>query len=254
MLVGAGSNAEWIRWGETDPFWGVSSWEGKQAGSDQAWSDDEFFGIGRQDWADFHKRWDRYGVEHGSCLEIGSGTGRMTRAIADDFKQVHGVDVAPGMLAHAARAVEGLPVTLHQVDGLTLPLPDNSVDAAFSCHVFQHLDSQADADTNWREIYRVLNPGGSLMVHLPVHYWPGGMESFQKIYELRRRVGDLRAKRNRRRMEKGGPPIMRGLYYEWNTLDATLQGIGFRDVELMIIRMSSNDSQHACVLARKRLT
>lgn len=249
--MGAGSNAEWIRWGETDPYWGVASWDGKEAGSDEAWTDEEFYAMGRQDWADFRERWVRYGLDAGSCVEIGCGTGRMTRPMAADFDHVHGVDVAPGMLAEAARATDGLAVTLHQVDGLTLPLDDDSFDAAFSTHVFQHFDSPSDADANWREIARVLKPGGTMMVHLPVHYWPGGMESFQKIYEVRRKVGDFRAKMRRRKMDKGGPPIMRGLYYEWNALDAKLVSLGFKDVELTIIRMSSNGSQHACVLARK---
>ncbi|HUS21500.1 MAG TPA: methyltransferase domain-containing protein [Aeromicrobium sp.] len=249
--MGAGSNAEWIRWGEVDPFWGVASWEGKDAESDQAWSEEEFFEFGRRDWADFHDRWARYGLAHGSCLEIGSGTGRMTRAMAADFAHVHGVDVAPGMLAHAARAVANLPVTLHQGDGLTLPLPDGSVDAAFSTHVFQHLDSTDDANANWREIFRVLKPGGTFMVHLPVHYWPGGMERLQSLYEMRRRIGDMRAAMRRRKMDKGGTPIMRGQFYEWNTLDATLTEMGFRDVELTIIRVSSNNGQHSCVMGRK---
>lgn len=248
--MGAASNPEWIRWGEVDPFWGVSSWEGKQAGSADAWTEEEFFALGQQDWDDFHRRWERYGLEHGVCLEIGTGTGRMTKAMAGVFDHVHGVDVAPGMLKHAARAVEGLPVTLHQVDGLTVPIPDDTVDGAFSTHVFQHFDSIADADANWREMARVLKPGGTLMVHLPVHFWPGGMEKLQKVYELRRSLGDARAKMRRRRMARGGAPIMRGQYYEWNTLEATLVALGFVDVELMVIRMSSNGSQHACVLAR----
>lgn len=249
--MGAGSNAEWIRWGEVDPFWGVSSWEGKQAGSSQAWTEDEFYELGRRDWADFHKRWERFGLRHGTALEIGAGTGRITRAMAADFDEVHAVDVAPGMLAHAKRAVDDLPVTLHQVDGLTLPLPDSSIDAVFSTHVFQHLDSIADADANWAEIARVLRPGGTLMVHLPVHFWPAGMTSLQKLYEARRRIGDFRARLHRRRMDSGGEPIMRGLYYEWDTLDATLTGLGFTEVELTIMRVSINNSQHACVLARK---
>ena len=248
----AGSNPEWQRWGEIDPLWGVSSWAGKQAGDADAWTEEEFFALGRSDWADFRQRWERYGLKKGVCLEIGCGAGRMTRAMAEDFEHVHGVDVAPGMLQRAEKAVEGLPVTLHLVDGLRLPLPDASVDAAFSTHVFQHLDSDADARANWAEIARVLRPDGTAMVHLPVHMWPGGLEGLQHVYNGRRRLGDLRANLQRRRMRKGGTPIMRGACYEWSALEATLGELGFVDIELLVMRVRINNSQHHCALARKR--
>lgn len=247
----AKSNHEWRKWGEVDPMYGVASWDGKEAGGPDAWDEQEFFELGRADWADLHRRWTGYGLTPGTCVEIGCGTGRMTRAMAEDFDHVHGVDVAPGMLRHAQQAVEGLDVTLHEVDGLTLPLPDSSVDAAFSTHVFQHLDSAADADANWAEIARVLSPGGTAMVHLPVHMWPGGLDPLQGVYGARRVLGDVRARIARRRMRSGGAPIMRGQSYEWSRLEKSLTGLGFVDLELLVIRMSSNGGQHSCVLARR---
>jgi len=250
--VEAGSNREWQRWGEVDPLWGVSSWAGKQAGGADAWTEEEFFALGRSDWADFRQRWERYGLSKGVCLEIGCGAGRMTRALAEDFEHVHGVDVSAGMLERAKVAVEGLPVTLHLVDGLRLPLPEASVDAAFSTHVFQHLDNMDDARANWVEIARVLRPGGTAMVHLPLHMWPGGFERVQRAYDLRRRLGDYRANLQRRRMSKGGAPIMRGLWYEWYALEAMLAELGFVDMELLVFRVTINQSAHQCVLARKR--
>ena len=248
----ARSNQEWERWGEVDPLFGVSAWEGKGVGEAAAWTDDEFFALGEQDWADFLRRWERYGVTPGMCVEIGSGAGRMTRPMARFFEHVHGLDVAPGMLARAAEAVEGLPVTLHRVDGLSIPLPDASVDAAFSTHVFQHFDSVRDTEANWREIARVLKPGGTLMVHLPVHLWPGGLERLQAVYDVRRAFGDVRARIKRRQMVKrGAPPIMRGQCYQFSSIEACLTEAGCKDVELTLFRVSSNDSEHSCILARK---
>ena len=52
-------------------------------------------------------------------------------------------------------------------------------------------------------------------------------------------------------MEKGGRLIMRGFSYEWESLGAMLDGLGFGDVELIVFRTSSNNGQHAYVLARK---
>lgn len=246
----AGSNAEWRRWGEIDPHWGVASWSGKEAGSDDAWTDDEFYGLGERDWETFLAHWRRYGVEPGVVLEIGCGTGRLTRPMAGFFSHVHGVDVAPGMLEKAADAVRGLPVTLHATNGLELPLPDDSVDAVFSTHVFQHLDSEADADANWREIARVLAPGGSMMVHLPVGILPLGLERIEHVHRVRRRLGDLRAGLARRAMARGGRPIMRGNTYLWPRVSSRLRELGLVDVELAVFAMGSNDDEHAVVLAR----
>jgi SAM-dependent methyltransferase len=249
----ARSNVEWQRWGEVDPLYGVSSWAGKRAGEERAWTDEEFFALGEQDWSDFLRHWERYGLTLGVAVEVGSGAGRMTRAMAGTFEHVHGLDVSPGMLKRAATAVEGLPVTLHEVDGLTIPLHDASADAAFSTHVFQHLDSLEDVTANFRELARVLRPGGTLLVHLPIHLWPGGLEPLQKVYDVRRRLGDLRAELKRRRIAKDpdAEPIMRGQCYRWETIEEMLRGLGFVDVQLSVFRVSSNDSPHSCVLARR---
>ena len=252
-MAQAGSNLEWQRWGDTDPMFGVSSWSGKQAGAGNAWSEEEFFAMGARDWADFRRHWQQYGLTAGVCLEIGSGAGRLTKAMAADFEHVHGVDVAPGMLALARRATAGLGVTLHEVDGLSLPLDDDSVDAVFSTHVFQHLDSYADAHANWREAARVLRPGGTLMVHLPVHVWPAGLSRLQAVYVAKRRLGDLRAGWRRRQLRRrdDAAPIMRGLFYDYRRLQAELAELGFCDVELAMFSVESNGGEHTVVLARR---
>ena len=249
----AKSNAEWQLWGEKDPLFGVASWDGRGTDEAEPWTDDEFYRLGESDWADFRRQWVSYGVEPGTCVEIGSGAARLTRPMASFFEHVHGVDVAPGMIERARPAVAGLPVTFHLGDGLTLPLPDASADAVLSTHVFQHFDDEDIAQANWREVARVLKPGGTFLVHLPVHQWPGGLEVLQGVFDARRRVGDLRARRERRRMVEGKrPPIMRGHSYSWSTLEPFLQGVGFDDVELRFFRVTANAGQHAIVLGRRR--
>jgi SAM-dependent methyltransferase len=249
------SNAEWERWGETDPLFGVASWAGRGATDENPWTEDEFYAMGESDWTDFLGQWSSYGLKPGTCVEIGSGAARMTRPLAKFFEHVHGVDVSPGMLKKAREAVTGLPVTLHLSDGLTLPLEAETVDAAFSTHVFQHLDSAADVEANWQEIARVLQPGGTFLVHVPVHQWPGGLESLQSVYNAKRKLGDWRAAAQRRRMETaGGDPIMRGNSFAWNSLEPLLQRCGFVDLELRFIRMSINAGLHSIVLGRKATT
>jgi SAM-dependent methyltransferase len=240
------SNTEWEQWGEVDPLWAVASWAGKEAGSDAAWTEEEFYALGRQDWADFLAHWERYGVMPGSCVEIGCGAGRLTIPMAEFFTHVHGVDVARRMLDR----VPPLPnVTLHKTDGLTLPLADGSVDAAFSTHVFQHFGSNEDAQRNWREIERVLRPSGTLMVHLPVYIAPRGLErTVDRLSALWQSV--LGAKVQLR--HKLGMPVMRWRNYGWDALSPALgTDLGLVDVELAIFRTSSNDDNHPFVFARR---
>jgi SAM-dependent methyltransferase len=249
------SNAEWERWGEIDPLFGVASWSGKGVGDSEPWSEDEFYAMGESDWADFLAQWESFGVEPGVCVEIGAGAARITKPMSRYFQHVHGIDVSPGMIAKAQLAVKGLPVTLHRSDGLTIPLGDETADAVFSTHVFQHLEAAADAEANWREIARILRPGGTFLVHVPVHQWPGGLEAGQRIYDARRRFGDWRAAVKRRRMKSAGAaPIMRGQSYGWATLEPFLESCGFRDLELRFFRVRVNRGQHCIVLGRKATT
>jgi SAM-dependent methyltransferase len=74
-------------------------------------------------------------------LEIGCGTGRMTRAIAASFGEVHAVDISAEMIAAAKRNLSDLRnVFLHKNNGIDLSeIPDQSCDFAFSFIVFQHI-------------------------------------------------------------------------------------------------------------------
>lgn len=249
----AKANAEWQRWGEVDPMYGVAAWEGKSVADAEPWTDEDFYRLGELDWNSFLQRWQRYGVEPGTCVEIGCGAARLTRPMTSFFKHVHGVDVSAGMLARAASVLGDLPVALHLTDGLVLPLADASIDAAFSTHVFQHLDNVEDALANWREIARVLVPGGALMVHLPVFILPAGLERLEIAYRAKRRLGDWRARVQRRKMvNAGGPPIMRGQSYLWAALEEALRSYGMVDIEFAVFRVESNDSAHSVVMARKQ--
>ena len=239
------SNTEWERWGEVDPLWAVASWAGKEARSESAWTEEEFFALGRQDWTDFVSHWRRYGVTPGSCVEVGCGAGRLTAPMSEFFAHVHGVDVSQGMLDRVPPRPN---VTLYKTNGLTLPMADGSMDAAFSSFVFQHLDSDEDAESNWREIARVLRPGGTLMVHMPVHIAPLGLgTTLDRLQTLQRGVGGVRAQLRR----KLGMPVMRGRSYGWDALSRLLEDeLGLVDVELTIFRTASNRGSHPFVFAR----
>jgi SAM-dependent methyltransferase len=248
---GAKSNLEWQQWGELDPCYGVCNLPGKAASDATPWTHEELLASGEEDWVEFRTRWERYGLTPGVGLEIGCGVGRWTRPMAKTFESVHAVDVSPGMIRKAAEATDGLPVTLYETDGLTLPVESASIDGVFSSHVFQHMEAFEDVLANFREVARVLKPGGTFLIHLPLHMWPGGLASLQRVYELRRAVGDVKAQIARRRMLKGKAeaPIMRGQCVDWAALEPALEQMGFVDLEMLVFRIRGAEA--SCVLGRR---
>jgi SAM-dependent methyltransferase len=98
-----------------------------------------------------------------SCrvVEIGCGLGRMTRWFAEQFLEVHGVDISAEMIAEARRRLRDYPnVVLHVGSGQDLSfLLDEYFDLAFSYIVFQHIPSRAIIENYLRETARVLKPG-----------------------------------------------------------------------------------------------
>lgn len=247
-----GSNIEWRQWGERDPLFGVAPIAGKERGGAAPWSDPEFYDRGAVQLRQFMARWTKYGLDRRSCVEIGCGVGRMTQGLVTEFAHVHALDVAEGMLAYARRHVNAGNVTFHATDGRSIPLPDASVTAAFSANVFQHFDTQRHATRYFAEIARVLQPGGSLLVHVVLHQWPvapGVAERFYRAYNAA--AGLVAGVRRRLSIVGLGRPIMRGLSYSAGYFFDALPPLGFEDVELWLYAWGSARRPVACVLARR---
>src|ERR1700677_3203999 len=153
------SNQEWQAWGEKDPLFGVIPPPGRERGGATPWTDADFYQTGRSDWEEFLRRWQRYGIERECCVEIGCGAGRLSRHIAEDFAEVHALDIAQGMIDYARQNV-GSNVRLHVTDGISLPVEDCSVTAVFSVIVFLHFDRIEHAAPYFRAVARVLKSGG----------------------------------------------------------------------------------------------
>jgi len=94
-------------------------------------------------------------------LEIGCGTGRVTRALAEVFGEVHGVDVSGEMVRMAREALADAPnAFVYQNSGMDLSvLGDRVFDFAFSTIVFQHIPSREVIENYVREVRRLLRPG-----------------------------------------------------------------------------------------------
>ena len=130
------------------------------------WTDDEFFASGEKTVAE-EILTDIVNVCQGKpqrdmrVLEIGCGAGRVTRALANLFGEVHGVDVSGEMIRQAKRALEDRPnAFVYQNNGKDLAVvPPGDFDFAFSSIVFQHIPSREIIENYVREVHRLLRPG-----------------------------------------------------------------------------------------------
>lgn len=76
-------------------------------------------------------------TENLSALDVGCGVGVTDALIQSEFRSVHGVDVAEGVIERAAAANPA--VEYRSYDGETLPYPDGSFDVVFAICVLHHV-------------------------------------------------------------------------------------------------------------------
>ena len=130
------------------------------------WSDEEFFASGELTVSE-EILTDMINVCQGKeprqmrVLEIGSGAGRVTRALAKIFGEVHAVDVSGEMVKLATAALRDFPnASVYQNNGKDLAVvPELPFDFAFSTIVFQHIPSREIIESYVREVHRLLRPG-----------------------------------------------------------------------------------------------
>jgi SAM-dependent methyltransferase len=132
----------------------------------EQWTDEEFFRSGENTVAEQILN-DMTNVCQGKhprqmrVLEIGCGAGRITRALAKLFGEVHAVDVSGEMVRLARLALHDFPnAFIYQNNGSDLSvIPVAEFDFAFSMIVFQHIPSREVIETYVREVRRLLRPG-----------------------------------------------------------------------------------------------
>lgn len=96
-------------------------------------------------------------------LDVGCGTGYWTQRLAARYPKarVTGLDIAPGMLAHA-QSLYGSAITWQQGDVAALPLENSRFDLIFSNLAIQWC---RDINTAMKELARVLSPGGAAHIN-----------------------------------------------------------------------------------------
>jgi SAM-dependent methyltransferase len=169
------------------------------------WTDAEFFRSGERTVAeqiltDMTNICQGHDPKQMTVLEIGSGAGRVTRALAQVFGQVYGVDISGEMVRQARAALADLPhVHIFQNNGKDLSvLGESRFDFAFSSIVFQHIPSRDVIECYVREVHARLRRGRLFKFQVqgeptpdaaPDDTWLGAVLSEQDARALAARCG-----------------------------------------------------------------
>ena len=131
------------------------------------WNDEEYFESGRENvrreiLTDMGNICQGKDPKRMTVLEIGCGSGRITRALSEVFGQVYAVDISGEMIRQARESLQDRPnAHVFQNNGSDLSvLGKIRVDFAFSYIVFQHIPSREVISSYVRDVHRLLRPGG----------------------------------------------------------------------------------------------
>jgi ubiquinone/menaquinone biosynthesis C-methylase UbiE len=104
------------------------------------------------------------GQAHGIVLEVGAGGGQNFPFYGPAcVERVEAVEPDEAMLVEARRTLSAapVPITLTRAQVETLPFPDAQFDSVVAALVFCSVD---DPERGLREVWRVLKPGGTLLL------------------------------------------------------------------------------------------
>jgi SAM-dependent methyltransferase len=107
-----------------------------------------------------------------SLIDFGCGNGAQTLQFINDFERLTGVDVSEIFLEDFRREITARGLT-DRVDAVAtsggpIPLPDRCADVVTSFAVLEHVPDERAA---LAEMFRVLRPGGRLLISVPNRWW-----------------------------------------------------------------------------------
>jgi len=163
----------WREYGESEPFWSVSTNEQFRAGSAAAHLE-SLYASGQATADSVMAALCRNGaaierIEH--CLDFGCGVGRITLALAQRFRKVSGLDISEGHLREArkraaSRGIRNASFRAYSSLDEIASLP--SYDLLVSFIVLQHNPPPVIRETLRRLLAR-LNPNGYAVFQVPIY-------------------------------------------------------------------------------------
>jgi len=117
----------------------------------------------RLNWLPPEEIWKFLGLENPRVLvDFGAGTGLITARLAEFAPRadIHALDIQPEMIEYLTAHMPDT-VTPMLINGTTIPLGDETVDALWNIAVYHELE---DREFFLSEVYRILKPGGKLLV------------------------------------------------------------------------------------------
>jgi SAM-dependent methyltransferase len=236
MIKSSASDIEWKTYGELD--YGASY----------------DLSAGLEEWSLLKVHLDQIGLDRMDiCVDLGCGSGRLTNALAQDFAVVHACDVSPHRSALTNRVPNSQNIEFHVLQKPNIPLPDGTCDLCISIHVLQHVSNLRAVENYFREMSRVLRPGGIALIHVPVIGAHGMTGSLSEV-ALRRAKESVKgvALAITRGLMRAGVrrlPWKIDQYRVFNFiwLSAALRSCGFSSVELRILPWAGG---HSYVFAR----
>jgi 2-polyprenyl-3-methyl-5-hydroxy-6-metoxy-1,4-benzoquinol methylase len=181
----------WEDLAAVDPLWAICSEPDARYGR---WDLDKFFESGKREIDAVMDRVARLGYprKQRAALDFGCGIGRLSRALAEPFERVVGLDIAQGMIAKATEANAAFPAcrfVLNTTEDLR-QFADDEFDLIYSNIVLQHVPSRQTILRYIAEFVRVLSVDGILVFQLPSHIrWRHRLQPRPRLYSLLRAAG-----------------------------------------------------------------
>ena len=115
-------------------------------------------------------------------LDCGCGDGYYLAMMCDlGQAQLHGIDINPWGISRARAITDRVKVLISFGDACRMPYPSNSFDSIVCTEVFEHVQNDSLLAS---ELFRVLKPGGHLMVTVPNSNYPFLWDPVNKVLEI----------------------------------------------------------------------
>jgi 2-polyprenyl-3-methyl-5-hydroxy-6-metoxy-1,4-benzoquinol methylase len=182
---------EWEELAKVDPLWAILTSSERLGGG---WELAEFFATGEAEISEMLKVADDLGepVRRERALDFGCGVGRLSRPLAERFRECVALDISEGMVKLARELNEDRPNCRFLVNAAPDlgQLESESFDLVYSSLVLQHMPSVEVVEAYVGEFLRILRPGGlavfQALSHIPLAL---RLQPRRRVYAVLRGLG-----------------------------------------------------------------